>query len=120
MAKDIGRKDLPEMRLILLAITELITRIPWPCLNSGGLADSAQLVRRVGERGKKVGQSLLDSQWPVNACKSTRSCIADDCIEAWEVSEKSSGQRLYRTKRCQINLLRLKRYSMFQGYPNLC
>ena len=49
MAKDIGCEDLPERRLLLLAVTTFEIGIPGSCLSSSGLAGGTQLVRRVGE-----------------------------------------------------------------------
>lgn len=49
MTKDIGCKDLPERRLTPWTINAFNAGITGACLSSSGLADGAQLVRRVGE-----------------------------------------------------------------------
>ncbi len=49
MAKDIGREDFPERRLIVLAVVVLRFRIRGGCLSSSRLAGGAELVRRVGD-----------------------------------------------------------------------
>lgn len=49
MAKDVGCKDLPERRLMFLALTTYAIGIPGACLSRRGLAGGTQLVGRVGE-----------------------------------------------------------------------
>ena len=91
MAKNVGCEDLPKGRLLLLAVAFFKTGIAGACLSSSGLTGGAQLERRVGERGKEVSQCLLDSNWPVNACECTISCITDDGIKAREMIKKFGG-----------------------------
>ncbi len=49
VAKDIGREDFSERRLIVLAVVVFGFRIPGACLSSSRLAGGAKLVSGVGD-----------------------------------------------------------------------